>query len=145
MPELNIDLAVTEQRTSYPACNVAMYLKELGQPGEGGPTYLYAHARRGMFLPLLDRSRVSNGASMIGMRVEVYTGDSLKFTYEIDIVHRHARTMNAVMARDGEVLWLQTSEGPRGTIPKLQVAARFVDVEPADYAESHPRPRPVAC
>ncbi len=145
MPALRIDLPVTRQRTSYPACNVAMYLTQLQQPGQGGATYIYAHARRGMFLPILERSRVANGASMIGLEVEVYTGDNMKFTYEIDRVHRHVRNMNAVLARKGETLWLQTSEGPRGTIPKLQVAARLVGAEPATHAAAHPLPRPVAC
>src|SRR4051812_16904258 len=76
---LGIDLPVIRQRTAYPACNVAMYLKELRQPGQGGSTYLYAHARVGMFLPILTRSKVNNGARMIGMTVKVWTGDSRVF------------------------------------------------------------------
>ncbi|HVL53315.1 MAG TPA: sortase [Vitreimonas sp.] len=145
VPALGIDLPVMRQPGSYPACNVAMYLAQLKQPGQGGPTYLYAHARSGMFLPLLDRSRVNNGASMIGMRVEVYTGDNKRFVYRIDEVRRHVTDLRYVNRRKGESLWLQTSEGPRGTVPKLQVGASLVSSGSASHAEAHPKPRPVAC
>jgi hypothetical protein len=145
VPALGIDLPVMPQRTSYPACNVAMYLTELSQPGQGGPTYLYAHARAGMFLALLTQSQISNGANMIGMRVDVYTGDDRVFTYQIDEVRRHTTDLAAVLARGNESLWLQTSEGPRGTIPKLQVGAHLVSSGSASHAASHPVPRPVAC
>ena len=60
----------------YPYCNVAMYMKTLYQPGEPGITSIYAHARKGMFLPLLNHSKVNNGASMIGKLVYVYTTGS---------------------------------------------------------------------
>ena len=122
-----------------------MYLEQLRQPGEGGATYLYAHARRGMFLPLLQSSQVNDGAGMIGLTVHVYTGDNRRFTYRIDRVRRHARDLNEVLSTRGERLWLQTSEGPRGTVPKLQVAAAFVESARVSHAEAHPRPRPVAC
>jgi hypothetical protein len=145
VPALGIDLPVMPQRTSYPACNVAMYLAELSQPGQGGPTYLYAHARAGMFLALLSQSQISDGANMIGMQVHVYTGDNRVFTYRIDEVRRHTTDLEAVFARGSESLWLQTSEGPRGTIPKLQVGAHLVSSGPASHAASHPVPRPVAC
>jgi hypothetical protein len=142
---LGIDLPVIRQRTAYPACNVAMYLKELRQPGQGGSTYLYAHARVGMFLPILTRSKVNNGARMIGMTVKVWTGDSRVFVYRIYQVRRHIRSLDPAFAARGERLWLQTSEGPNHTYPKLQVVASFVSSGPADYAEAHPKPRPIYC
>jgi Sortase domain len=145
VPGLGIDLPVIAGRPEYPACNVAMYLKAFRQPGQGGPTYLYAHARTGMFLPLLTHSRISNGAGMIGLPVRVYTGDGQLFTYRIDRVYRHTTSLNGVTARRGERLWLQTSEGPHGTIPKLQVTARFVSRSAASYDASHPLPRPLRC
>jgi hypothetical protein len=145
VPALRIDLPVMAQKTAYPACNVAMYLKELRQPGEGGATYLYAHARKGMFLPLLERSRVDDGASLLGKRVEVYTGDNRVFVYRIDEVRRHVRDLRWVHRRSAESLWLQTSEGPRGTVPKLQVGASFVSTGEASHEAAHPKPRPVAC
>ncbi|MFL5679974.1 MAG: sortase domain-bontaining protein [Chloroflexota bacterium] len=142
---LGIDLPVVPGRPEYPACDVAMYLGAFRQPGQGGPTYLYAHARTGMFLPLLTQSRISNGAGMIGLTVDVYTGDGQRFTYRIDRVYRHTTSLDGVTARHGERLWLQTSEGPHGTIPKLQVTARYVSRSSASYAASHPLPRPLRC
>ena len=60
-----IDLAVVEPPGStarFPYCNVAEYFEALSQPGEPGVTLLFAHARTGMFLPLLTKSKVANGA-----------------------------------------------------------------------------------
>ncbi|HKG57139.1 MAG TPA: hypothetical protein VKA85_07820 [Candidatus Limnocylindrales bacterium] len=142
---LGIDLPVVAGRPEYPACNVAMYLRAFRQPGQGGPTYLYAHARTGMFLPLLTQSRISNGAGMLGMTVRVFTGDGVEWTYRIDRVYRHTTSLARVTARGGERLWLQTSEGPHGTIPKLQVTARYASRSSASYAASHPLPRPIRC
>ena len=51
-PALRIDLPVVRGNDEYPLCNVAMYFEELGQPGEDRATYLYAHARDGMFGPI---------------------------------------------------------------------------------------------
>ena len=45
--------------------------------------------RTGMFLPLLTKSRINNGASLIGRRVKVYTSDSKVSTYQIVSVRRH--------------------------------------------------------
>jgi hypothetical protein len=145
VPALGIDLPVIRQRHSFPECNVAMYLRQLRQPGQGRATYLYAHARTGMFLPLLTRSRVNGGASMIGMRVLVYTGDSRLFVYRIARVYRHATSLSRPLSARSEQLWLQTSEGPHGTIPKLQVRADPVSAGPAPYAAAHPRPQPILC
>src|SRR5436190_1101959 len=75
---LKIDLPVIDQPNGgFPACNVALVYQDrrLGQPGEGRATYLYAHARTGMFLPLLTQSKISNGNKMVGMVVEVWTND----------------------------------------------------------------------
>ncbi len=68
---LGIDLAVIKGPSGYPPCRVAMYLRDLYQPREPGVTMIYSHARTGMFLPLLTRSKINNGASLIGMRVKV--------------------------------------------------------------------------
>lgn len=145
VPALDIDLPVMNQRTSYPACNVAMYLKDYKKPGQGRATYLYAHAREGMFLPLLTQSKRNDGAAMIGMTVHVYTGDNKRFSYEIYRVRRHARDLRPVVAAKGETIWLQTSEGPNASYPKLQVAGRLTGSTDASFDEAHPRPRPRAC
>jgi hypothetical protein len=147
---LKIDLPVIGQpEVSYPACNVAMYYQDsrLGQPGEGRATYIYAHARRGMFLPLLTQSKVTNGNKMLGMVVEVWTNDDQRFLYVITEVRRHVPTTSAFIAPFAvktEQLWLQTSEGV-GTMPKLQVVAEFLSQEAAPHAEANPVAKPVDC
>jgi hypothetical protein len=146
---LNIDLPVmlqTEEYGVYPLCNVAMYQPQLGQPGENWATYIYAHAQYGMFLPLLRRSeRPDSGKSMIGMIVEVYTSDNYLFLYRISEVRRHTTTMTDAFATKVERLFMQTSEGVRGTIPKLQVVADFLSSEKTTPAKAHPEAHPRIC
>jgi hypothetical protein len=143
---LDIDLPVVLQPgEDYPWCNVAMYIEELKQPGQGGATYLYAHARTGMFLPILEASLVDDGAGMLGMVAEVWTSDDQRFLYEITEVRRHQTQLTDALNADGEELWLQTSEGPRGTPGKTQVIALPISQSAADPAEAHPKARPVEC
>jgi len=147
---LKIDLPVVRQPDPrYPACNVAMYYVDprLGQPGQGRATYLYAHARTGMFLPLLTQSKVQNGGKMLGMVVEVWTNDDQRFLYVITEVRRHVpvtSAFNAPFAVTTEQMWLQTSEGV-GPQPKLQVVAEFLSQESADHKEANPVAKPVDC
>jgi hypothetical protein len=146
---LNIDLPVIDQPSGFPACNVALIYQDprLGQPGEGRATYVYAHARTGMFLPLLTQSKVANGSKMLGMVVEVWTNDDQRFLYVITQVRRHVPTTAAFIAPfavKAEQLWLQTSEGT-GTMPKLQVVADFLSQEPAPHADAHPVAKPINC
>jgi hypothetical protein len=143
---LGIDLPIVLQPDpAYPACDVAMYIETLGQPGQGRATYLYAHARTGMFLPILEASKVDNGASMLGLIVEVYTSDDQLFLYEVTEVRRHQLDLDAAVAATTEQMWLQTSEGPKGTKPKTQVVARFLSTGAADHDAAHPVAKPVAC
>lgn len=145
---LKIDLAVVAPPpgdNAYPYCNVAMYLTDLGQPGQGGATYLYAHARTGMFLPLLDASLVQNGKSMLGMVVEVWTSDNQRFLYDITEVRRHQTDLTDASNATTEQLWLQTSEGPKGTPGKLQVIAEPLSQEAANPAAAHPVAKPLVC
>jgi hypothetical protein len=147
IPGLRIDLPVIKppgNSSTYPLCDVAMYLRDLYQPGQNRATYLYAHAREGMFLPMLDASKVNNGVGMLGLLVQVYTSDDQLFLYEIIQVRRHQTTLAAAQKVKHEELWLQTSEGFH--IPqKLQVVARFVTSGPARHADAHPTPHPVVC
>jgi Sortase family. len=150
---LGIDLPIFKQpggAGAYPLCDVAMYIEQLGQPGEGRATYLYAHARQGMFLPILTASKIANGKQMLGMVVEVYTSDDQRFLYYIVEVRRHQRDLNDAISATSEELWLQTSEGPavpKGQTPnpKLEIVAMPLSQEAADPAEAHPIPKPVAC
>jgi hypothetical protein len=146
--QLDIDLPVmlqTAKYGSYPLCDVAMYMPLLGQPGQGRATYVYAHAREGMFLPLLNASLRKNGARMLGMTVEVYTSDSWLFLYTISEVNRHTRDLDEAIHTTTERLFMQTSEGPNGTVPKLQVVADYLSSGPTDPSAAHPTPHPRIC
>ncbi len=151
VPALGIDLPVVAPPAGFPYCGVAMYFVDphLHQPGEPGATYLYAHARTGMFLPILTASQVNGGARMIGMLVQVYTSDDRLYLYEVVEVRLHVLTLDAAQAETRETLWLQTSEGPKlpaGQVgPKVQLVAKPLSSGPADHAEAHPAPAPVTC
>jgi hypothetical protein len=120
---------------------VAQYIRQLSQPGNGGATYLYAHARPGMFEPLLR----TKAPDQLGLIAEVWTNDDLKFLYEIIEVRRHQTSLDAPGKVKREELWLQTSEGPRGTVGKTQVRARLLSVDRAVHAQANPKPHPVNC
>lgn len=145
---LDIDLPIMLQTDRYglfPLCDVALYIPTLGQPGQSRATYIYAHAREGMFLPLLTASEKNDGRRMIGMTVEIYTSDSFLFLYTITEVRRHTLNLDAAVATTTERLFMQTSEGPDGTVPKLQVVADYLSSDPVDYAAAHPKPHPRIC
>jgi sortase family protein len=147
IPALGIDLPVMKPPGGFPYCNVAMYLDIFSQPGQPGATYLFAHARTGMFLSLLSQSQRNNGKGMINMIVQVYTTDDLLFFYRVAQVRRHypASSSLAALPTKDDQLWLQTSEGPLSSSPKLQVVAKLLSNGPADHAAAHPKPHPVVC
>ena len=145
LSSLGINLPIIKGPTGYPPCRVAMYMKELKQPREPGVTLIFAHARTGMFLPLLTKSRINNGASLIGLRVKVYTSDSKVSTYQIISVRRHVTSIQSAFGVTTERLWMYTSEGPNSSYPKLIVTAKRLSTASTTYAASHPRARPVAC
>jgi hypothetical protein len=82
---------------------------------------------------------------MVGMAVEVYTSDDQLFLYEIGQVKLHQLNLDAAAGATTEQLWLQTSEGPKGTPGKTQLLANFVAVVGADHKAAHPTPHPVTC
>jgi hypothetical protein len=149
--QLGIDLPVIKPRgdsTTYPQCDVALYIQELSQPGNGRATYLYAHARDGMFGPIYERAiQKQHGGprSMISMLVQVYTSDDLMFTYEVTEVRLHQLTLDDAIRATTEELWLQTSEGPKGTPGKTQLLAKLLISQPVDHAAAHPKAHPVTC
>jgi hypothetical protein len=146
---LGIDLPVIEQPDpAVVPCDVAMYLGDMRQPGAARATYLYAHAQRGMFLSILEASRVNNGAAMLGMIVEVYTSDDVLFLYEVTEVRRHVpfdTGLDDAIAATSDEIWLQTSEGIGTTFPKLQLVGKPLSSGPADPAKAHPTPKPRRC
>jgi hypothetical protein len=154
VPALNIDLPVIKGNDGYPYCNVAMYLSSdrkassdaFGQPGEGRVTYLYGHARDGMFGPIYNLAiQRKTPNRMIGMIVKIYTSYNRLYLYEVRQVRLHITSLDAAMARNREEVWLQTSEGPKGTAGKTQVLTKFLSVEDSTQKESQPKPKPVRC
>ena len=97
IPDYGINLAIVKGPNGYPYCDVAMYMRNLYQPGEPGITYIYAHARKGMFLPLLNASKHNNGAGMIGKLVYVYNTSSVRYTYRITKVRRHVHDISGAL------------------------------------------------
>ncbi len=98
-----------------------------------------------MFGPIYDRAiQKEHGGpkSMVGMIVQVFTNDDLMFEYQITKVLLHQLTLDAPLSATTEQLWLQTSEGPKGTPGKTQLVAQPLLVLPADHATANPTPAP---
>lgn len=143
-----IDLPVVEppgSTATFPYCNVAQYFEGLSQPGEPGVSLIFAHARTGMFLPLLTKSKVSNGAAMVGKIVKVWVSSSHLYTYQVTQVRRHQTSIQAAVTATSPQLWLQTSEGPNASSRKLIVVAKLLSVEASTKAAAHPVPHRVVC
>ena len=148
IPALQIDLPIVAPPSGYPLCNVAMWFADahLGQPGQGKATYLFAHARAGMFGPIYEAVIIRRAPkSLLGLIVQVYTSDNKLYLYEITKVLPHQTSLDAAFNAKNEQLWLQTSEGPAGTVGKTQVLAMPLSVSNADPAEAHPVAKPVTC
>lgn len=155
VPDLGIDLPVVSgdlvaagNPPDYPLCDVAQYLTTYRYPGRPGTTtWIYGHAREGMLLALLEASEVKDGASLIGASVQVWTDGNRRHTYRITEVNRHATDRSSArgVPPDGNRLVLQTSEGPKGTVPKLQVVAERTEVADATPAQSTPDADPRVC
>jgi hypothetical protein len=149
VPALRIDLPVVrppDDPDHFPYCDVAEFLPQLSQPGFPGTTYLFAHAREGMFLPLLTTA----DAKMVGMLVQVYTNDDRLFLYEVTRVRRHQDSLDFAFQATEEQLVLQTSEGPRAGLPGhtglvMMVVARPLSAGPADPKAANPSAKPLAC
>jgi len=149
---LKIDLPiVTLPASGIHYCDVALRWPHphFVEPGQPGAVYLLAHARAGMFLPLLAASMVSGGRSLLGLKVQVYTSADWRFTYTVSQVRRHVSTslarLTAPLAATHPELWLQTSEGATTASPFLQIVASYASATPADHAAAHPTPRPTIC
>jgi hypothetical protein len=154
VPALGIDLPVIDGNDGYPYCNVAMYLSSsrkasedvFGQPGEGRATYIYAHARDGMFGPIYNLAIANRTPNkMLGMIIQVYTSWNRVYLYEVRSVRLHITSLDNAMSRGKEEIWLQTSEGPKGTPGKTQVIGRFLSVEDSTKKEARPKANPVKC
>ncbi|MFN8629378.1 MAG: sortase [Chloroflexota bacterium] len=148
IPALRIDLPVVAGPSGYPYCNVAMWYSDqaFGQPGEGKPVYLFAHARDGMFGPIYNLvMQQGTPNKLVNDLVQVYTSDNRLHQYVITNVYPHQLNMDRATSSTGELLWLQTSEGAHGTPGKTQVLAKPLTVGDADPKDAHPTPHPVNC
>ena len=147
LPVISDRVDLPDNRDGFPLCDVAIYDSHYRQPGEEGTTYIYAHAQEGMLLPMLEASYVDDGRAMLHEEIRIFTGDGFVFVYEITHVRRHATDWSlADDVEPGEQrLVIQTSEGPPGTEPKLQVAARPVDVREVPIRRALPTAEPRAC
>ena len=54
-------------------------------------------------------------------------------------------SLDNALSRGKEEVWLQTSEGPKGTPGKTQVIGRFLSVEDSTKKEAQPKAHPVRC
>jgi len=123
IPRLGIDLPISEgdlvrdvdqQRTPE---NFAFHYPGTSIPGRGSNTYLYAHARVGMFLSLWN--------ARPGDEIYVSTPDLRALRYVVTEVHpRVAVTETSwVLPTIDERLTLQTSTGPNPGDPRFVVVA----------------------
>lgn len=147
LPVVSGDIDVAGNAAAYPLCDVAQYLSHYVQPGEAGTVYLYGHAQRGMLLPLLKASRVDDGTALLGLAVTVYTSAGWRHVYRIFVVRRHATDFRLAdeHAAGEERLVIQTSEGPTGTVPKLQIAARLMSRQEVPFGQAAPDAQPRVC
>jgi hypothetical protein len=158
VPALGIDLPVIAGNDGYPYCNVAMYLTTnnkksdpakddaFGQLGEQRATYIYSHARDGMFGPIYELAIQNHTPNkMLGMVIQVYSSWNRVYLFEVRSVRLHITSLDRAMSRNKEEVWLQTSEGPAGTPGKTQVIGRFISVQDSTKKEAQPKPKPVRC
>jgi LPXTG-site transpeptidase (sortase) family protein len=123
LPRLGIDLPIAEgdvhrdvvvQQTPE---DFAFHLPGTAIPGTGGNSYIYAHARRGMFLSLWN--------ARVGDEVVISTpnGGALKFV----VTEIHPRVppedTSWIQPFPSERVTLQTSTGPNAADPRFVVVA----------------------
>ncbi len=124
IPRLGIDLAIIEgdierdtvqQKTPE---DYAFHLPGTAIPGAGANTYIYAHARRGMFLALWN--------AQVGDVVWISTPDGRALRYVVTEVHPRVAPTDTAWAAPSppERLTLQTSTGPDPADPRFVVVAR---------------------
>jgi len=123
IPRLRIDLPLAEGDVSRDIDlqqtpeGYAFHLPGTAIPGAGGNTYLYAHARTGMFLALWN--------AKVGDEVFVSTPDLRALTYVVSEVHPRVAPddVSWVQPTATERLTLQTSTGPDPSDPRFVVIA----------------------
>jgi LPXTG-site transpeptidase (sortase) family protein len=123
IPRLGIDLPIAEGdlerdsvRQETPE-GYAFHYPRTAIPGEGGNAYLYAHARRGMFLALWNARK--------GDTVWIVTPDGRELRYVVSEVHPRVEPTDIswLAPASRERLTLQTSTGPHPADPRFVVVA----------------------
>jgi len=154
VPPLDVPIVTSPPHEEFPLCDVAEYYtvngRALAYPGLPQATYLYAHARDGMFGPLWNLDKTNQLSTLIGLWVEVYTADDQDHVYQITQVLPGVSVSDPTWierpaAVTSDQLWLQTSEGPYETSTKLQVVADPIGVVAASAADSHPTGKGSVC
>ena len=123
MPRLGIDLPIAEgdverdvviQQTPE---NFAFHLPGTAIPGTFGNSYLYAHARRGMFLSLWN--------ARVGDQVTVTPPAGVELKFVVTEVHPRVPPADTswIQPSGDERLTLQTSTGPNRDDPRFVVIA----------------------
>jgi sortase (surface protein transpeptidase) len=127
LPRLGIDLPLKEGDLArdVPSASsagatpegAAFHLPGTAVPGHGGNSYLYAHARVGMFLALWQ--------ARVGDEVEIQTPDGGGLRYMVTEVHASvpSNDVSWVQPTPDERLTLQTSTGPTPAYPRFIVVA----------------------
>jgi len=124
IPRLGIDLAILEgdvgrdtQQQQTPE-NYAFHLPGTAIPGTGANSYIYAHARRGMFLSLWD--------ARVGDVVWISTPDGRALRYVVTEVHPKVAPDDVTWTAPSppDRLTLQTSTGPNPGDPRFVVIAQ---------------------
>jgi LPXTG-site transpeptidase (sortase) family protein len=120
---LAIDLPIAEGDIERDAVrqetpeNLALHLPGTAIPGDGSNTYLYAHARTGMFLSLWSARE--------GDEVVIVTPSGRELRYVVSEVHARVDPTDVswIARTAGERLTLQTSTGPNPGDPRFVVVA----------------------
>jgi LPXTG-site transpeptidase (sortase) family protein len=123
IPRLAIDLPITEGDLERDTVRLetpndfAFHLPGTALPGDRSNTYIYAHARRGMFLSLWD--------ARVGDEVVLVAPDARELRYVIREVHPRVDPNDVSWAQPtpSERLTLQTSTGPNPDDPRFVVVA----------------------
>jgi LPXTG-site transpeptidase (sortase) family protein len=116
LPIVEGDLERDAVRQETPE-NVALHLPGTAIPGDGSNTYLYAHARSGMFLTFWNAGE--------GDEVVIATPSGRELRYVMSEVHPRVdpTDISWVARTTGERLTLQTSTGPNPGDPRFVVVA----------------------
>jgi hypothetical protein len=143
-----INNAVIRGNSGYPLCGVAMYSGAYSQPREPSTwaTFVFAHARKGMFEPLYLTWKRGNAAKLVGKVFYLYTSDNKMHTYRITgTAYGKQSVMDSITSAGFDTAWLQTSTGPNYTYPKFFVKATRVATVSVSYDAAHPKANPYSC